>query len=183
MRRPDADTTLVTRLDRARQRLAEAHTVLATRPPTPRDLYAVVDGTIHVTTELAELVATVMRQAPAALADDHQGLLGEVLADLHATHGCLTTAPLTLAPARDDLSTVASAMAAHPADSDHEVFVMNDEKPARDLIDQHRPVRPDDTDDEPFLAGAQLDVPIEADFADVADQCRSAPVIDDEPWP
>jgi hypothetical protein len=54
----------------------------------------------------------VIRQAPATLHqhDRHDGhLLRELLADLQAMHGCLTTGPLLLAPARDDLHALMSS--------------------------------------------------------------------------
>lgn len=65
---------------------------------------------------------------------------------------------------------------------------MPDDEPTPDVIDQRHPVRPDDTGDEAALdidiedGGAAL--PVEADPADVVDQHRVAPVIDEhEPWP
>lgn len=89
-------------LDQARDHLAGAGRELTTRPPDLPDLHAAVDGVMQVTTAVAELVDTVLRAAPTVLEHDPVALK-ELLADLHAAHGCLTTAPLLLAPGRDDL--------------------------------------------------------------------------------
>ncbi|MEV4605056.1 hypothetical protein AB0K15_47915 [Amycolatopsis sp. NPDC049253] len=59
---------------------------------------------------------------------------------------------------------------------------MLDEAPAYDVADQQRPARPDPADDEQVLRG--LGESLDADPADVADQHREVPVIDDgEAWP
>ncbi|MFI5614080.1 hypothetical protein [Amycolatopsis sp. NPDC051903] len=59
---------------------------------------------------------------------------------------------------------------------------MPDEAPAHDVADQQRPARPEPADDEQALRG--IGDLLDADPADVADQHRDAPVLDDaEPWP
>jgi hypothetical protein len=95
--------TVSGQLEHARDQVTEAEQMLTERAPELGELHAAVDGAMQVTTALADLVATVMRQAPAALNPTHAQVLQELLADLRATHGRLTTAPLLLAPARDDL--------------------------------------------------------------------------------
>ena len=101
--RPDTDTVGAP-LGHACRLLCDAERTLGTRPPTLAQLYAGVDGAIEVATALAELVSTVIRQAPAALdTNPEPQVLRELLADLRAMHGCLTTGTLLLAPARDDL--------------------------------------------------------------------------------
>jgi hypothetical protein len=110
-----ATGTVRERLDQAHGHLAAAERVLTARVPDPAALHAAVDGAIRLANALADLVTTVMRQAPAGLdhgtypnTDPSSGadtgpILAELLADLRAMHGCLTTGPLLLAPARDDL--------------------------------------------------------------------------------
>jgi hypothetical protein len=144
---------------------------------------------MQVTTALADLVATVMRQAPAALNSTHERVLHELLADLRATHGCLTTGPLLLAPARDDLQHLVTGTH-HPGPAGHDVHdgekgpAMLDEKPINDVADQQRLACPDAAIDESSPEDIDVTEIVEADPADVADQHRSAPVIgDDEPWP
>jgi hypothetical protein len=60
--------------------------------------------------------------------------------------------------------------------------VLDDAVPAHDLADQQRPARPD-----PAEEAQEVEQPedvLEADPADVADQRRVAPVLDEtEPWP
>lgn len=94
-------------LDLARDHVAGAGRELTARPPDLAELYAAVDGVVQVSNAVAELVSTVVRAAPAVLADPVT--LKELLADLRAAHGSLTTAPLLLAPARDDLADLVSA--------------------------------------------------------------------------
>lgn len=60
-----------------------------------------MEGIHDLTGALATLVATVMEQVPQGLNDD--AVAKEVVADLRAMHGCLTTSTLLLAPALDDL--------------------------------------------------------------------------------
>jgi hypothetical protein len=150
-------------LDLARRHLDEAARALATAVPPPGELHAIVDGAMQVSTALAEVVDTLIRQAPAALDGHGHGdghLLRELEYDLRGMHGCLVTAPLLLAPARDDLDTLATGGNAEHSEED----TMLDDTPTADLADQQRPARPDP--------------------ADVADQHRHVPVIaDDEPWP
>jgi hypothetical protein len=87
----------------ARRLLAGAVTALHTDTPDVSSLAAVITGTHEVTTTLADLVAAVMDHTP-TLADRHgPESTTEVLADLRALHGCLTTGALVLAPALDDL--------------------------------------------------------------------------------
>lgn len=186
------------RLDQAHEHLAAADRVLAARVPGPIELHAAVDGAIALSTALASLVTTVMRQAPAAL-DHHSGpALNELLADLRAMHGCLTTGTVLLAPGRDDLhhlvthqhTNTAAQQERGPVMPNSKLHdnvtnldgVLDDATPANDVADQQRLARPQPTDDEPDLDGVE-DVP-DADPADVADQRRDAPVLDEtEPWP
>lgn len=77
--------------------------------PTPEDMHAAVDGAINATVALAELVNAIRAKAPAALRSEPDPfLVRELQADLHAMHGCLTTAPLLLAPSREDLANLLS---------------------------------------------------------------------------
>ncbi|HJP75740.1 MAG TPA: hypothetical protein VJ914_15835 [Pseudonocardiaceae bacterium] len=55
-----------------------------------------------------------------------------------------------------------------------------DAAPADDVADQQRPAHPEPTDDD----DQDHDEVLDADPADVADQRRDAPVLDEtEPWP
>ncbi|WP_020496935.1 hypothetical protein [Sciscionella marina] len=90
-------------LEYARDHLTAAGRCLTTQAPGLAELHASVDGAMQVTTALADLVATLIHQAPAALGHRSDLVLNEFLADLRAMHGCLSTGPLLLAPARDDL--------------------------------------------------------------------------------
>lgn len=122
-------------------------------------------------------------------------------------HGCLTTGLLLLAPARDGLYRLITNQAAHPATTQEGGLAMLhhqpndtfdgaldngvlDAVPADDVAEQQRPARPEPTADEhdhdevleQILDGVR-DV-LEADPADITDQRRDAPVLDDtEPWP
>ena len=170
----DIDTvdidTVEQRLEQARHHVTAAERFVTARAPRLAELHAAVDGAIHVNTALAELIATVMRQAPATLDHTHQAVLHEVLADLRAMHGCLTTGPLLLAPARDALHLLVTNRQAGPAMLD---------APAPDRADHQRPGRPFDAVEVLHGAGDVL----EADPADVADQRRDAPLVDEgEPW-
>jgi hypothetical protein len=89
-------------LDQARDHITEAGRELTARPPELADLHAAVDGVIQVTNAVAELVNNALRAAPTVL-EHNPVTLKELLADLRAAQGCLTTAPLLVAPARDDL--------------------------------------------------------------------------------
>ncbi len=90
-------------LDDARRLLADAVTALHTGTPDVGDVAAVIIGTHEVTIALGALVAAVMDHTT-ILTDRHgSGISTEVLADLRALHGCLTTGALLLAPALDDL--------------------------------------------------------------------------------
>ncbi|HEX5116027.1 MAG TPA: hypothetical protein VFW65_12585 [Pseudonocardiaceae bacterium] len=172
-------------LDQAHEHLAAADRVLTARVPDPVALHAAVDGAIRLANALAGLVTTVMRQAPAGL--DHRAdpdaagtgaqtgpILHELLADLRAMHGCLTTGPLLLAPARDDLHRLIThqntTRATHPATRQDGGPAMRhhkpdhtadgalddgvlgegvlDSAPAADVADQQRPARPEPTDDD-----------------------------------
>ena len=95
--------TVGERLDQASEYLAAAERLLTERAPGPAELHTAVDGAMRVSTALADLVATMIRQAPATLDRSGGPVLKELLADLRAVHGCLTTGPLLLAPAREDL--------------------------------------------------------------------------------
>lgn len=58
-----------------------------------------------------------------------------------------------------------------------------DAAPAGDVADQQRPARPEPTDDDDH-DDRDRDEVLDADPADVADQRRDAPVLDEtEPWP
>ena len=67
----DTGATVSGQLEQARDQLTEAEHILTDRPPELAALHAAVDGAMQVTTALADLVATVMRQAPAALHSTH----------------------------------------------------------------------------------------------------------------
>lgn len=205
--------------DRVHERLAQAsgqvaaaqRLLRAQTPPGPAQLHAMVHGTVGVTNALADLVAAAMRQVRAALDHSRDPILHELLADLRATHGCLTTGQLLLAPAIDDLyQLAASQSSAHPnggpvmpedAVPAHEDFAEQhiarpepdeDDQPLADIeevleadladvADQHRPARPEPGDDQ---ALPDLGEVLEADPTDVADQHRDAPVLEEgEPWP
>ena len=86
-----------------RRLLADTEAALRNGTPDAREVTAVVTGTHEVTTALAGLVQAVMDHTP-ALVDRHGPEVStEVLADLRALHGCLSTGALLLAPALDDL--------------------------------------------------------------------------------
>jgi hypothetical protein len=172
--------TVRERLDQARDHLAAAERSLTARAPGLAELHAAVDGAMLVTTALADLVATVMRQAPATLDHGSGPLLNELLADLRTMHGCLTTGPLLLAPARDDLHQLVTNQHAGPAS-----LPAAAPAPAHDLADQRRPARPEPADVEQALRALHgIEDLLEADPADVANQHRDAPVLEEgEPWP
>ncbi|MFI5615673.1 hypothetical protein [Amycolatopsis sp. NPDC051903] len=167
--------TVQNQLDQAHRKPAAAERFLFARAPGPDELHATVDGAIRISTALADLVATVMRQASTTLDHNSSGsILGDLRADVRAMHGCLTTGPLQPAPARDDLG----HLVAHPNPEQ----AMLEDAPAHDAADQQRPARPEPLDDEQALPG--IPDTIAADLADVADQHRNAPVLEeDEPWP
>lgn len=195
--------TVHERLDQASDNLAAAQGVLTTQAPEPAELYGAVDGAIRLANSLAELVTTVMRQAPATLDHDPSAgpIISELLADLRAMHGCLTTGALLLAPARDDLHRLVTdpatgqktglALAGDPVPAPPANGAPVHEAPGReaadhDVADQQRPARielPDDEQDPEWDLDGVGEV-LEADPADVADQRRDAPVLDEtEPWP
>lgn len=95
------DTREPAALADARRILDQVEHRLAGAVPTPTELRTAVEGVHQVTTALATLAQTLMDQFPKALAD--QTIAKEVVADLRAMHGCLTTSTLLLAPALDDL--------------------------------------------------------------------------------
>lgn len=105
--------------------------------------------------------------------------------------GCLTTAPLLLAPARDDLhaltASVTDAVPAGDADrTDHSQEIrMFDQAPAHDIAAQQQLAYPDQDDDPATDLGAAVDnAAADVLEADVADQHRPAPVLaNGEPWP
>ena len=167
--------TVHERLDQARDQLAAAERSLNARAPGPAELHAAVDGAMRVCTALADLVATVMRQAPVTLDHSSGPILNELLADLRAMHGCLTTGPLLLAPARDDLHHLVTNQHAGPA-------MLDVAAPAHDLADQRRLARPEPAEDQQALQALQalhgIEDVLEADPADVANQHRDAPVPD-----
>jgi hypothetical protein len=190
-------------LDQAHEHVAAAQRDLPARVPDPAELHAAIDGALRISTALADLVAAVMRQAPASLDHSSGPMLHELLADLHAIHGCLTTGAVLLAPGRDDLrhlvtrpitnrsTSQVTTQEGGPAMPDHTLNdtldgVLDDAAPANDVADQQRPARPepvdDERDEEQDLGG--VGEVLDADPADVADQRRDAPVLDEtEPWP
>ncbi|RJQ85492.1 hypothetical protein [Amycolatopsis panacis] len=98
-----ANGGLITTLGDARRLLAHTVTALRTDAPDAVDIAAAIIGTHEVTTALADLVTAVMDHTT-TLTDRHDPETStEVLADLRALHGCLTTGALLLAPALDDL--------------------------------------------------------------------------------
>lgn len=62
-----------------------------------------VEGVQRLTGVLGELVDRIRDHAPFAFDDENQYVGEELVRDLHATRGCLTTAGLLIAPALDDL--------------------------------------------------------------------------------
>jgi hypothetical protein len=167
-------------LGQAHDDLTAAERSLTARAPSLAELHAAVDGTIRVSTVLADLVATVMRQAPAVLDHTHQAVLNEVLADLRAVHGCLTTGPLLLAPARDALRLLGAhrhagtAVPGAPAPA-------HAPGPGRDRVSRLRPGRAEPIDAVRVIHGV-ADV-LDADPAVAADRYRDAQLVDEcEPW-
>ncbi|WP_199434480.1 hypothetical protein [Qaidamihabitans albus] len=68
-------------------------------------LHAAVAGVHHVASALADLVGTLIERVPSAVpaADGQADATREVVADLRAAHGCLTTGLRLLDPALEDL--------------------------------------------------------------------------------
>jgi hypothetical protein len=90
----------------ARRLLERVQHALTADRPAPHLVHGVVEGTHQLTTALSDLVTTLIDRAPTALAatDGADGHLAkELVADLRAMNGCLTTGALLLAPALDDL--------------------------------------------------------------------------------
>jgi hypothetical protein len=90
-------------LTEARRLLADTETALRVGTPDADDVSAVVTGTHDLTTTLAGLVQALMDHMPTLATTHGQDVSSEILADLRALHGCLTTGALLLAPALDDL--------------------------------------------------------------------------------
>jgi len=66
-------------------------------------LATAVEDIHRLTTMLADLVDLLTEHAPRAFDGDGDHIRDELVRDLNATHGCLTTAGLLIAPAVDDL--------------------------------------------------------------------------------
>jgi hypothetical protein len=153
------------RLDQARDAVTAAASALGARVPSLAELHAAAEGAIQVSTALADLVATMMRQAPGALDRAHQGALNEVLADLRAVHGCLTTGPLLLAPARDALHLLgAHRHAGTPVPDAHGPALHAGPGPGEDRVGTRCPRRGEPIDHVRVIHGV-ADV-LEADPAD-----------------
>ncbi|OLT00593.1 hypothetical protein BJF90_34765 [Pseudonocardia sp. CNS-004] len=149
-------------LDQARDAVTAAASTLGARVPSLTELHAAAEGAIQVSTALADLVAIMMRQAPGVLDRAHQGVLNEVLADLRAVHGCLTTGPLLLAPARDALHLLGAHRHAGTTVPDaHNPALQPGPGPARDGLGKLCPGRGEPIDDVRVIHGV-ADVP-EAD--------------------
>jgi hypothetical protein len=88
---------------RGHQILERVERRLGSGTPGMGELHAAVEGTMELTTTLAELVATMIRQVPATFGGADDPVAKDLVADLRAAHGCLTTGALLLAPAREDL--------------------------------------------------------------------------------
>jgi hypothetical protein len=89
----------------ARAELDHTTHVLGGQAPDPAELHTAIDGVLNVTTTLAELVETLIRQTPASLTGHTEARLPEELqADLRALHGCLTTGSLLVTASRDELA-------------------------------------------------------------------------------
>lgn len=71
--------------------------------PDVATLRDAVEGVQRLTGVLGELVDRIRDHAPFAFDDENQHIGEELVRDLHATRGCLTTAGLLVAPALDDL--------------------------------------------------------------------------------
>lgn len=75
--------------------------------------HAAVEGVHRITGALSELVDTLTDIAPGAFGrNGHRDIGDELLRDLRAARGCLTTTSLLVAPAVDDLHQLASGRAA-----------------------------------------------------------------------
>ncbi|WP_216208703.1 hypothetical protein [Amycolatopsis aidingensis] len=92
-------------LDEARRLVDYTGREVTTSAPGPVAAHAVVEGVHHLASALAGLVNALIERVPAAVAgsgrDEHAA--NEVVADLRAMHGCLTTGVLLLEPTLDDL--------------------------------------------------------------------------------
>ncbi|KMS91491.1 hypothetical protein [Prauserella rugosa] len=159
--------TLHEHLNQAHAELVSADQQLATTSPRVAELDVAVRGAVATSTALADLVTTLIRQAPRTLGHTHPQTLDELLADLRAMHGCLITGTLLLAPACDDL---------HQLHTHHQqgTTMPTEETPTNDLADQQRPAHP-----EPTTTNHQLRRPedtLEANPADIADQDHEQPL-------
>lgn len=103
---PDSSGLVRAELDHAQQCVELARQGLAAQPTAAVTLHAAVDGVHRVAGALAGLVGALMDQLPAGIDGDSEharAAAREVVADLHALHGCLTAGTLLLEPALEDL--------------------------------------------------------------------------------
>lgn len=84
--------------------LGRAERTLMAGRPAVAELYPAVAGVHELSMAMAALVQTLIRTTDVTLAGhaDEQ-LRSDLVADLRAMHGCLTTAALLIAPSLDDL--------------------------------------------------------------------------------
>nr|WP_042186573.1 hypothetical protein [Kibdelosporangium sp. MJ126-NF4]CEL17373.1 hypothetical protein [Kibdelosporangium sp. MJ126-NF4]CTQ91400.1 hypothetical protein [Kibdelosporangium sp. MJ126-NF4] len=100
---PHGATRVNGALTDARRLLADTEAALRDRTLDAGAVSAAVSGTHEVISALTGLVQALMDHTP-ALVDRHgPDISTEVLADLRALHGCLTTGALLLAPTLEDL--------------------------------------------------------------------------------
>lgn len=143
----------------------------------PRLAYAAVEGVHHLASAVAGLVGALMEQVPAMAAeyDTDPASARELVADLRAMHGCLTTGVLLLDPALEDLRGLAT--------NTTEGTTMRPDAPEGDWADQQVPIAPDGEDAlAEDTAAADVAASLDADPADVAEQQRTVPH-DEDPVP
>ncbi|WP_158886903.1 hypothetical protein [Amycolatopsis anabasis] len=92
-------------LHRAHRSLQDAHDRLRVADLDVEALHAALADTLRVTTTLSAITDELADQAPAVLDEPaRHEVLGDLLADLKALRGCLTTGVALVEPALDDLA-------------------------------------------------------------------------------
>lgn len=102
-------------VDDAHHAMDQVHKALHSRPMRPGELREAVAATVAVVEALSTVVGHLMLHAPVALAG-HDGMVGEVVADLRALRGCLITGARLAEPALDGLRALPAPDAGGPAD-------------------------------------------------------------------
>lgn len=91
-------------LEDAERLLEQVTRTIADSAPDVASLHGAVEGVHRLAGTLTELIETMMECAPATFGrDGHQHVGEELVRDLRAVRGCLTTARLLVEPAVDDL--------------------------------------------------------------------------------